>query len=70
MREPRGWFESSRRYKERYEDVDRAVKTWSRSTRSSLDASERYGDRVLVVSFEQLVQETEPMMRVSRNGSD
>jgi Sulfotransferase family len=63
VREPRGWFESSRRYKARYESVDRAVKTWSRSTRASLEASERYGDRTIVLSFEQLVQETEPLMR-------
>jgi hypothetical protein len=63
VREPRGWFESSRRYKTRYESVDRAVKTWTRSTRASLDAAERYGDRTIVVSFEHLVQETEPLMR-------
>jgi hypothetical protein len=64
VREPRGWFESSRRYQpERYEDVPRAVKTWRRSTRSSLDAQKRYGDRVLVLSFERLVRETEETMR-------
>jgi hypothetical protein len=37
--------------------------TWSRSTRSSLRARERYGEQVIVVSFEQLVLETEPLMR-------
>jgi Sulfotransferase family len=64
VREPRGWFDSSRRYQpERYEDVDRAVATWRRSTRSSLDARKRYGDRVVVVSFEDLVRATEPLMR-------
>jgi hypothetical protein len=63
VREPRGWFESSRRYTDRYEDADRAVATWRRSTRSSLDARKRYGDRVVIVSFEDLVRETEPLMR-------
>jgi hypothetical protein len=63
VREPRGWFESSRRYQARYEDVGRAVATWRRSTRSSLDARKRYGDRVVVLSFGHLVRETEPLMR-------
>src|SRR5207249_980108 len=63
VREPRGWFESSRRYSDRYEDVDRAVATWRRSTRSSLDARKRYGDRVVIVSFDDLVRETGPLMR-------
>jgi hypothetical protein len=63
VRDPRGWFESSRRYHERHEDVDRAMAAWSRSTRSSLRARELYGDRVVVVSFEHLVLETEPLMR-------
>jgi hypothetical protein len=63
VRDPRGWFESSRRYSDRYEDVDRAVGTWRRSTRSSLDAKKRYGDRVFVLPFERLVRETEATMR-------
>jgi hypothetical protein len=63
VREPRGWFESSRRYSPRYEDVERAVKTWRRSTRSSLDAKKRYGARVFVLSFERLVRDTEATMR-------
>jgi hypothetical protein len=63
VRDPRSWFESSRRYEQRHEDVDRAMATWSRSTRSSLRARERYGEQVIVVSFEQLVLETEPLMR-------
>jgi hypothetical protein len=63
VRDPKGWFESSRRYSDRYENVERAVKTWRRSTRSSLDAKKRYGDRVYVLSFEQLVRETEATMR-------
>jgi len=64
VREPRAWFESSRRYQpERYEDVERAVKTWRRSTRSSLDAKKRHADRVFVLSFEHLVRDTEGAMR-------
>jgi hypothetical protein len=63
VREPRTWFESSRRYKSRYEDVHRAVKTWNRSTQSSLRACELYGDRTVLVSFEHLVRETAPLMR-------
>jgi hypothetical protein len=63
VREPRGWFQSSRRYKARYENVQRAIKTWRRSTRSSLEACERYGDRAILVSFEHLVEKTEPLMR-------
>jgi Sulfotransferase family len=63
VREPRGWFESSRRYQRHHEDVTRAMSTWSRSTRSSLRARELYGDRVVIVSFEHLVLDTEGIMR-------
>jgi Sulfotransferase family len=64
VREPRGWFDSSRRYQQRHEDVARATAVWSRSTRSSLRARQRYGAQVVIVSFEQLVLETEPLMRL------
>ena len=64
VREPRGWFESSRRYTDalRGRRPRRSRPGAARRARRC-DARERYGDRVMIVSFEQLVRETEPLMR-------
>jgi hypothetical protein len=64
VRDPRGWYASARTYRgEQYEDVDEAIGLWTRSAEASLAARERFGERVLVLTYEQLVLETEPTMR-------
>ena len=61
VREPRGWFESSRRYSDRYEDVEPRGQDVA-----ALDPERRSMPRngtataSFVLSFEQLVRETEP----------
>ncbi len=63
MRDPRAWFASARRHRTHYHDLETAVDLWCRSTRAALDARERWGERVLVVTYEALVGDTEETMR-------
>ncbi len=62
VRDPGGWYESARTYRSAYGDVDEAIGLWAASARSALDAREQWGERVLVLTFEQLVLETETTM--------
>jgi hypothetical protein len=62
VRDPRAWYASVRTQPPFSEGED-ALKRWCRSTESALEARGRYGDRVLVVTYEELVLETEATMR-------
>jgi hypothetical protein len=64
VRDPRAWYASASGYKEKYRrDFDATIELWRRSTSAAIEASERFGERVLVLTYEQLVAETEPTMR-------
>ena len=63
VRDPRAWYSSLRKQSpDRYDDVDAAVERWRMSTDAALDARERHGDRVIVITYEALVGETETTM--------
>jgi sulfotransferase family protein len=63
VRDPYAWFESaSKHMPEHYAAVDDALALWSRSVEAGLDARERYGERVLLLTYEQLVLDTEATM--------
>jgi len=62
VREPRAWFASARLQKERYADVEHAITRWRWSAEAALAARERYGDRAVVVTYEDLVSRTEETM--------
>jgi hypothetical protein len=65
VRDPRGWYASASRYRSSmYEDLDQAIRLWARSAQASLDARTQFGERVLVLTYEQLVLETERTMRI------
>jgi Sulfotransferase family len=59
VREPRAWFASARLQKARYADVDHAVSRWRVSAEGALDGRDRFGDRVVLVTYEDLVTRTE-----------
>jgi hypothetical protein len=72
VRDPRSWFLSARRYLEvnpspgrthDYGDMATAVGLWIDSSRAMLAARERYGDRFRLLTFEDLVSDTETVMR-------
>jgi hypothetical protein len=62
IRDPRAWYASARLQRRRDADVDAAVERWRRSAERTLEAVERYGDRVVTLTFEQLVTDTEATM--------
>ncbi|MGE5272760.1 MAG: sulfotransferase [Verrucomicrobiota bacterium] len=63
VRDPKGWFESARRYKASYADLDAAVGEWLASTAAAVDAKRSRPERVVLLSYEQLVREPERVMR-------
>jgi hypothetical protein len=63
VRDPRAWFSSARRHRTHYHDLETAVDLWCRSTRAAIDARERWNERVLVLTYEALVGDTEETMR-------
>jgi hypothetical protein len=64
VRDPRAWYVSASGYQpERYADVEVAVGLWRRSAEAAVEARERFGERVVVLTYEQLVLETEAVMR-------
>jgi len=61
VRSPAGWYHSASR-KYGYESVDDALAIWRRSSEATLAAAGRWGDRVVVVVYEDLVGRTEAAM--------
>jgi hypothetical protein len=58
VREPRAWFASVRTQKRRYADVEHAIRRWRRSAEATLTARDRHGDRVILLTYEDLVSRT------------
>jgi hypothetical protein len=64
VREPRSWYGSALAYNsDRYGNPEISMRLWRDSAEAMLDAKQRYSDRVLLLSFEQLVGDTEATMR-------
>ncbi len=65
VRHPGAWFLSaSRHMPHRYGEVEAAIELWAASVDAALAAAERYGRRVLVLTYERLVGDTERTMRL------
>jgi len=64
VRDPKNWFSSVKRHwPGRYGDVERAASQWNESAQAILWNKGRYGDRVCLIKFEDLVSKTEAVMR-------
>jgi hypothetical protein len=64
VRDPFGWYASASKHdRKRFGDLEVAIGTWRSSAEAALDAAARLGDRVVVLTFAQLAQETERTMR-------
>ncbi len=64
IRDPVHWFVSaSRREPQIYGDVESALGHWKKSVRGIMEARKRFGDRVCVIQFESLIDQTESVMR-------
>jgi hypothetical protein len=63
IRDPKGWYASSHRKSPHvYPDPQAAVPVWSRSGQAMLDNKALYGDRVRLVSFDTLLNDTRGVM--------
>jgi len=64
VRDPKNWFPSATRHKlDKYGDIKHALEQWLDSAKSMVQNKKRYGDRVCIISFEDLVRRTEAVMR-------
>jgi len=64
VRDPKNWFPSAKRHQlHKYGDITNALDQWNESTRSMVRNKKVYGDRVCIITFDDLVQRTESVMR-------
>jgi hypothetical protein len=64
IRDPRNWFPSAARHgSKKYSDLKKALTQWNKNALSMLENKEKYKDRVIIISFEDLIQNIEPVMR-------
>jgi hypothetical protein len=60
VRDPRAWYASATRHRKYYRrDFDEAVGLWRQSTEAALAADERFGARVILLTYEELIEDTE-----------
>jgi Sulfotransferase family len=63
VRDPRAWYVSAAAHMPgAYGDVEAALELWAGSADAALDAAARHAERVVLLTYEQLVQETEATM--------
>jgi hypothetical protein len=64
VRDPRAWYASARELeRDEYRTVESGIQLWRQSAEAALSAVSDYGDRVALVTYDQLVLETNPTMR-------
>ncbi len=64
VRDPRNWFPSASRHGSKlYGDIKLALQQWNESAQAMLRNKKMYGDRICLLKFEDLVAETEAVMR-------
>ena len=64
IRDPRNWYPSAARHKPKvYGDIGKALDIWKESAMAMIRNKERYGARVCILTFEDLVSKTESVMR-------
>jgi hypothetical protein len=63
VRDPKNWFPSANRHQlEKYGDIEIALGQWNESARSMIRNKKTYGDRVCIITFEDLIQRTQSVM--------
>ena len=64
IRDPKNWYPSAARHRPNvYRDIKGALELWQKSARAIQWNKEQYGDRVCILTFEDLVGKTESVMR-------
>ena len=63
VRDPKNWYPSAVRHRSNvYGDIRKSIDLWKTSTKAALRNKEKYGERVCIVGFEDLVSKTESVM--------
>jgi hypothetical protein len=64
IRDPKNWYPSAIRHKPRVcKDIREGVDLWKKGAQAMLWNKERYGDRVCILTFEDLISKTKSVMR-------
>ncbi len=64
VRDPKNWFPSATRHQlKKYGDIKHALDQWLDSAKSMVQNKKRYGDRVCIITFEDLINRTESVMQ-------
>ena len=64
VRDPKNWYPSANRHQsDKYGDITKALGQWNESTRSMVRNKKIYGDQVCIITFDDLVQRTDSVMR-------
>ena len=64
IRDPVDWFVSASGLEPKtYGDVESALGLWKNSVRSAMEARKRFGDRVCLIQFGNLINQTKAVMR-------
>ena len=64
VRDPKNWFPSANRHQTRkYGEITKALDQWNDSALSMARNKKTYGDRVCIITFEDLVTRTDSVMR-------
>ncbi len=63
IRDPKNWFPSASRHRaDKYGEIHHALAQWLDSAKSMVENKRQYGDRVCIITFEDLVKRTDSVM--------
>ena len=63
IRDPKNWFPSASRHRaDKYGEIHHALAQWQDSAKSMVENKRQYGDRVCIITFEDLVKRTDSVM--------
>jgi hypothetical protein len=63
VRDPKNWYPSAVKHRSNvYGDIEKSIDLWKTSTEAALRNKKKYGERVCIVRFEDLVSKTEVVM--------
>ncbi|MCI0552428.1 MAG: sulfotransferase [Anaerolineae bacterium] len=64
LREPKSWYSSAHRHNPKdYPDPNGAVQVWKKSAEEMIKSKANHGDKVYLISFENMLQDVEGCMR-------
>jgi hypothetical protein len=63
VRKPENWFACARAHEpQNYGNAEEAISRWKESVRVGVDTKKKFGDRVCLIKFEDLISHTESVM--------